>query len=478
MRFNPTVMKVLTLLAIIGLLMLALARVGGLVDERQERATDARRSIEQAQAGRQAILGPVMRAVCHETWETTETKGNVTVTTTQRREFFSDATPDRLDIAGQVAMEARYRGLFKVNTYVANTTLTAQWKPLRPLAENPKGHVTCEAPTIAVAVSDSRGLRDAQMRINDQEVPVLAGTPFDKLSSGFHAVAPGAPGDSLTAKVTLQIVGTGDLAIAPVGGNNQVSLTGNWGHPSFGGRFLPVQREVLQDQFSAQWRISALASSASRNFLAGAALCAGVSVTEEEPVAARYAGLQDGPGSTCIETFGVNFIDPVNPHSLSDRALKYGLLFIALSFVAVGMVEVLRSLRVHPVQYLLVGCALSVFFLLLLSLSEHLAFGLSYAVAATACVSLLAFYGAHVLGGWRPGLLFGAGIGGLYGALYLLLQMEQAALVLGSVLLFVVLAAVMVLTRRVDWYGLVRATAPAAGLTAPDESLEGPRRPS
>jgi inner membrane protein len=126
------------------------------------------------------------------------------------------------------------------------------------------------------------------------------------------------------------------------------------------------------------------------------------------------------------------------------------------------MVEVLRRLRVHPVQYLLVGCALSVFFLLLLSLSEHLAFGISYAVAATACVSLLAFYATHVLGGWRPGLLFGTGIAGLYGALYLLLQMEQTAMVLGSVLLFLVLAAVMVLTRRVDWYGLIRSTAPTA----------------
>jgi len=455
-------MKVLTLLAIIGLLMLALARVGGLVDERQERAAEARHSIEQAQAGRQALLGPVMRAVCHETWEATEQKGKTAVTTTQRREFFADATPERLDITGQVIMEARYRGLFKVNTYVANTTLSAQWKPFRPQAENPKGRVTCETPTISVALSDSRGLREAQMRINDQDVPVLPGTPFDKLKSGFHAIAPRGLGEILTTKVTLQIVGTGDLAIAPIADNNQVGLTANWGHPSFGGRFLPVQREVLDDKFTAQWRISALASSAGRDFFAGQALCAGVSASDGDPSPGRYAAFHEAPGSECIETFGVNFIDPVNAHSLSDRALKYGLLFIALSFVAVGMVEVLRCLPVHPVQYLLVGCALSVFFLLLLSLSEHLAFGVSYAIAATACASLLAFYAAHILGGWRSGVLFGIGIGSLYGALYLLLRMEQAAMVLGSALLFAVLTAVMVLTRRVDWYRLVRSSAPTA----------------
>jgi len=460
MRFNSTVMKVLTLLAIVGLLMLALASVGGLVDERQERAFEARRSIEQAQAGRQALLGPVMRAACHETWEATERKGKTAVTTTQRREFFADATPERLNITGEVTMEARYRGLFKVNTYVANTTLSAQWKPLRAQAENPKGRVTCEAPMISIALSDSRGLREAQMRINDQDVPVLPGTPFEKLKSGFHAVAPSALGEIASTKITLQIVGTGDLAMAPVSDNNQVQLTANWGHPSFGGRFLPVQREVLEEKFTAQWRISSLASSASRDFFAGKALCAGVSTSEGDPMMARHA-YQEASESDCIETFGVNFIDPVNAHSLSDRALKYGLLFIALSFVAVGMVEVLRRLRVHPVQYLLVGSALSVFFLLLLSLSEHMSFGVSYAVAATACVSLLAFYASHILGGWRSGLLFGAGVSGLYGALYLLLNMEQAAMVLGSALLFAVLAAVMVLTRRVDWYGLVRSSAQA-----------------
>jgi inner membrane protein len=144
----------------------------------------------------------------------------------------------------------------------------------------------------------------------------------------------------------------------------------------------------------------------------------------------------------------------VNPYSLSDRAIKYGLLFIGLTFVAVAMVELLLRRRVHPVQYLLVGCAISVFFLLLLSLSEHFPFAVSYGAAATACVALLAFYGRHVLGGWREGLVFGGGIAGLYAALYALLQMEQTALVLGSVLLFAVLAAVMVATRRFDWYGI------------------------
>jgi inner membrane protein len=155
-----------------------------------------------------------------------------------------------------------------------------------------------------------------------------------------------------------------------------------------------------------------------------------------------------------VESFAVDFIDPVNAYSLADRATKYGVLFIGLTFLGVALTEVMRRARVHPVQYLLVGSALAIFFLLLVSLSEHMAFVWAYAGAAGACTALLAFYGAHVLGGWRMGLAFGAAIALLYAVLYQLLQQEQTALLLGSGLLFVVLAAVMVLTRRFDWYRL------------------------
>jgi inner membrane protein len=258
-----------------------------------------------------------------------------------------------------------------------------------------------------------------------------------------------------------------------------MTLGANWPHPSFGGRFLPLTREVRADGFSATWQLSSLATTAGSDFQRGAALCSpnGSELAADGGHEAQYGRINRAhaastasraePGAGCIESFNVGFIDPVNPYSLSDRAIKYGLLFIALTFVAVGMVEVLRQLRVHPIQYLLVGCALSIFFLLLLSLSEHLRFDLSYLIAAGACVTLLAFYGRYLLHGWRAGTVFGAGIAALYGALYALLQMEQTALVIGSVLLFAVLAGVMVLTRRLDWYRvLAGATPPAAAKPA------------
>jgi len=140
---------------------------------------------------------------------------------------------------------------------------------------------------------------------------------------------------------------------------------------------------------------------------------------------------------------------------LGDRATKYGVLFILLTFVGIGLVEVLRRVRVHPIQYLLVGCAMTLFFLLLVSLSEHVAFGWAYLTATAACTLLCSFYGTFVLRGWRAGVALGAALGALYGALYLLLQLEQTALLLGTLLLFAVLAGVMVATRRLDWYGLI-----------------------
>jgi len=232
-----------------------------------------------------------------------------------------------------------------------------------------------------------------------------------------------------------------------------MALQGDWPHPSFGGRFLPVTRVVRDDGFEATWDISSLATTAPEDFVRNAALCAPTG-TDTAPDATP-ADRPVAQGGGCVETFNVAFIDPVNPYSLSDRAVKYGLLFIGLTFLAVAGVEVLRRLRVHPIQYLLVGCAVSIFFLLLLSLSEHLRFAVAYGVAASACVALLAFYARHLMHGWRPGLAFGAGVAALYAALYLLLQLEQTALLVGSGLLFAVLAVAMVLTRRVDWYRLL-----------------------
>jgi len=333
-------------------------------------------------------------------------------------------------------------------------------------------------------VSDGRGIRLARLMAQGQELAVKSGTQHAAHAQGFHAALPpalvaalgaGKATEGFAGQLVLELAGTKGLSISPVADRSEVTMNSSWPHPSFGGRFLPSEREVRPDGFSATWRVTSLATTAQRDFYKGGALCPhGDDNAQRTMQARRYQSIDsaavDEPApaaalANCVEGFGVDFVDVVNPYVLSDRATKYGLLFIALTFVGVILVEVLNRLRVHPIQYLLVGLALTIFFLLLVSLSEHMAFGAAYAIAAVACTSLLAFYASHILGGWVRGLVFGGGTAMLYGTLYALLQMEQSSLVMGSILLFVVLTIVMVLTRRMDWYAL---TAQMRGLNLDD----------
>ncbi len=453
LRRFPLLGKSIALVGVVVALTVALQTVSGVVAEREGRLREAERSVAASLAAAQTLVGPVIERDCSEAWEATQGEGKDRKTVTERRDFQLSATPATLDVNGDVAIEPRYRGIFKVNGYVLKARLVAAWNDgatLAPQAEHPGSRLHCDAPVMFVALGDSRGVRSAVMRIDGATAPVLAGTGHAAHPRGFHAdVAESFAGARrpLSAEVGLELVGTGELAFAPVGGSTRVTLASDWPHPSFAGRFLPVERQVGDTGFTARWQLNALATTAPQAAGAGAPACR------------LYDGIPDEVSTRdaarpCVETFGVAFMDPVSPYVLSDRATKYGLLFIALTFVGVGGVEVMRRLRVHPIQYLLVGSALAVFFLLLVSLSEHASFGVAYLAAAGACTALLTFYGSFVLRGSRAGAAFGAAIALLYGALYALLQLEQTALLLGSMMLFAVLAALMVATRRIDWYGL------------------------
>jgi inner membrane protein len=458
MKF-PLLGKTLAVGGVLFALTLALQSISAIVSEREGRLHEAERSVADSLASQQSLLGPVLLRRCDETWVAEQGEGKETGKSgklvTERRDFSLAATPATLDVSAKAAIETRYRGIFKVNGYSMKATMKARWADLaalEPVAQHAGGKLRCEAPVMFVAVGDARGIRVATISVGGAALPVLPGTEHASHPRGFHAVLPAATqaaGGVLLAEVALDLVGTGDLAFAPVGDTTTVALASDWPHPSFGGRFLPNERSVSAQGFTANWQLSALATSAPQELLNGGAVCG-------------LNGASEGK-SRCIETFGVAFIDPVSAYVLSDRATKYGLLFIALTFVGVGLVEVLKRLRVHPVQYLLVGSALAVFFLLLVSLTEHIAFAWAYLAASAACTTLLTFYASFVLRGLRAGAVFGAAIAALYGALYLLLQMEQSALVLGSLLLFAVLGAVMVATRRVDWYALMEQLRREAG---------------
>ncbi|WP_162301484.1 cell envelope integrity protein CreD, partial [Cognatilysobacter segetis] len=246
----------------------------------------------------------------------------------------------------------------------------------------------------------------------------------------------------------LQLAGAESLAVVPIGKRNRIDLASTWRHPSFQG-LSPWRSRIDATGFRAQWQVASVATDAQRQYLAGRG-----TVPFGDPSAARA---DPGVG---VDTLGVVLADPVDAYTQADRATKYGVLFVVLTFVGFFMFELVKQVRIHPIQYGLVGLALVIFFLLLVSLSEHVAFGLAYLAASVACIGLIGFYLSAVLRSAARGTAFAAMLALLYAALYGLLISEDNALVLGAGLLFAILAGIMIVTRRVDWY---RLGAPSPG---------------
>ena len=457
MKF-PLLAKLGAIVLVALLLTLVLARIEGLVGERKGRGEEAQRGVERSHAAAQSILGPVLQRDCVERWDDVTDTDKGRVVTPAKREFSLMQVPNQLAVDGRAKADPLWRGLYKINAYGAHFTVAADFAslaPLQPRADHDGGKLQCGAPVLLLALSDVRGVRTATVTADGQGVAVESGTPSGTYPHGFHATlaAGRADGDAaahpLSVRLELDLIGTSQLGWVPAADTTRWTLNSDWPSPSFGGQFSPADRTVRADGFTSTWNLSSLATSAPADIAKGLALCT--------PAVASANDASDDPAAKsdkCLDLMNVAFIDPVNPYVLSDRAVKYDLLFVVLTFIAVGLVEVLSGRRVHPVQYGLVGLALSLFFLLLLSLSEHLPFEQAYVAAAAACAVLLGAYATSMLGRKIAGLLFGLGIALLYGLLYALLQMEQNALVIGSVMLFAALAAVMMLTRRIDWYAL------------------------
>ncbi|MEO5686543.1 MAG: cell envelope integrity protein CreD [Burkholderiaceae bacterium] len=461
-------------IALVGLMLVfVLSRIEGLVQERKGRGEEAVRGVERSHAAAQSVVGPLLQRECTEEWDVVTGTGKDRVVTPNKREFTLMQVPNRLAVDGRTKADPLWRGLFKINAYAGHFSVAADFvtlTPLQPKADHEGGKLRCAAPVLLLALSDVRGVRAATVNVDGQALDVQSGTSNAAYARGLHATLASARADGdagarpLSVRLELDLIGTSKLGWVPAADSTRWTLNSDWPSPSFGGQFSPADRAVRADGFTSTWNLSSLATSAPADIAKGLPLCTPTGVVDSDAESADGTG---GQAAKCLDVMSVAFIDPVNPYVLSDRAVKYDLLFIALTFIAVGLIEVLSGRRVHPVQYLLVGLALSLFFLLLLSLSEHLAFETAYAAAATACALLLGFYASSMLGRLLSGVLFGLGIALLYGVLYVLLQMEQNALVIGSVMLFVGLAVVMMLTRRIDWYALfARLRAPVAPAAA------------
>jgi inner membrane protein len=304
---------------------------------------------------------------------------------------------------------------------------------VRALGLDPENVAFADA-MLSVALSDTRGIREEPVLLFDGvRVSFRPGAGEGGLGpAGLHAPLPAFdPGRPHTFSFTLRLQGTESLSVAPLGASTEASLASPWPSPSFSGSFLPETRRTGPEGFTAAWRVSSFGRAYPQSWKA----------CPPSDVIAR-------------SLFGARLFLPADAYQQTTRALKYAVLFVGLTFLAFALFEVLGGVRLHPMQYLLAGFALALFYLLLLSLAEHAGFGAAYLAAAAATTLLLAGWGAYVLAAAARAALLGAGLATLYGYLYVLLRLEDWALLLGSAALFAILAGVMLGTRRVDWWTL------------------------
>ncbi|HZX26292.1 MAG TPA: cell envelope integrity protein CreD [Telluria sp.] len=442
--------KIAIIFAVMAGIGIALAMVQGTVSERAAFHDQAVQSIAADSVGAQAVAGPVLVLPYVEEYDEridTDTpagkKSSVEHRSVERRQF---VFPDLLKAAGTLDTDQRYRGLHRVLVFSGAYGFRGEFVLPGTAAIAPRhadGRIRLGRPFVALSIGDVRGIRNApSLSFGGRTVNFEQGSGLASLTAGVHAnleLADVREARRVGFAFDLNLDGIEQQSFAPIARANEFRLRSNWPHPQFAGRFLPAPRDrrIGPDGFVATWLVSSLATAAQRDF-----------------VAAENAAPKDGVHPSSLESFSVGFIEPVNIYTLADRATKYGVMFVALTFAAFFVFEILKRLPIHPVQYALVGLALTLFFLLLLSLSEHVRFGNSYVAAAGACIALITYYLRFVLGGWWRALGFGAALATLYGALYGLLISENNALVLGSLLLFAVLAAIMVATRKIDWYRL------------------------
>lgn len=414
------------------LLLIPLSMIESQIMARSARQADVTRNIAESAAGMQTIVGPVISVRYRERVERRikdAGSGRETVShdVIERVRVFP---LQRLDIGGDLRVDSLSRGLYRARLYHLAAQVSGNGV-IPPRLGLDKANLVDAWAILVLGISDPRGVEDdPEVRVNGVSHRLVTGTAGGLGGQGAHVPLgefDPVAGARYEFAMPLKLTGLEQLAIAPTANATRVLLKSPWPHPSFQGRFLPQTRNVTKDGFEATWQVSHLARNFDRAIKAG-----------------------DGAGTG--EILGIGLIDPVNVYLKSERAVKYGILFVVLTFAAFFLTEILQQLPIHPMQYLLVGLAQAIFFLLLIALSEHLDFILAYAISSTACVMLIGTYLTGALGSRLRGAAFGAAIAALYGVLYGVLAAEDNALLMGTLLLFLALGTIMLTTRALDWY--------------------------
>ena len=423
---------------VIGLLVLVLlipvGMILGVIDDRSRVSEESRQEIMRAWGWQQVIAGPIL-VLPYEIVRISQYGERIV------DEGMVFLLPRELSIDAELIPEIRYRGIHEVPVYTAHTNMKGTFGPpdISGLGID-NATVDWDRAYIALSITDARPIKNtpeldingtrSQFRSGGTQIAGLAPQITASLGDYF---GDSARDEALQFSIDLDVSGTDSLQYMPFGDETKVSIRSSWPSPSFIGNYLPETREIGDSGFTANWRVSSLGRS----------------------YPSRWTSAEVALANGNQSAFGVDFFIPIGLYQLTTRATKYAILFIGLTFVSFFLFEVMAGLRLHPLQYLLVGFANTLFYLLLLSLAEHIGFAAAYLTSTLASAGLITGYSLSVLGSRARALLVMAILGILYSFLYLILSAETYAMLAGSIGLWAALGLVMYLTRRINWFNEV-----------------------
>lgn len=416
-------------------LIIAMSQITRLVSERETRQHEAAARIQGAWSGPQQVAGPILVVPIRDERVPSPSHPSLPA--------MLYLLPESLSIETQVTPHLRHRGLFETVVYTADLTLRGHFEiPERGLMGHTATSFDWPKATINFGLSELRGLQGSpRLNFGEKDVELnphtgqhtlfaqtIAGTDLDTRSMATSGTA--------DFELTLSVNGSGSLEVLPLGRETRMTQASEWPNPSFQGAFLPTSHDVGTGGFTAEWAIPRFANSHPHAWIIRGPLA------------------DDQRRTLTASTIGTEFLPPVDFYQQVSRCTKYAILFVTLTFAIFFLFELLTGLRIHPMQYLMVGFAICLFYLLLLAVAEHIGFGAAYLAAATATIVLISGYSAAVLRTVRRAAILASILATLYGILYVLVQMQTFTLLVGSIGLFLALAMVMYLTRNIDWYAL------------------------
>jgi inner membrane protein len=427
---NAALIKLLVVSLLVIILLIPLGLIGDLIYERESRRDSAIAEVNQVWGQSQLISGPVVTVPYRVIWKDEKEKIHTEI-------YKAHFLPDRFEVTGTIEPQTRSRGIFDVAVYRVNLAFKGTFPAIEFTDwKINQEDIIWEEASFSMGLTDMRGIRDTlSLKWNQQDIEFKPGVASTSLfENGLHLRLPGLnQPQTHTFSFEVSLNGSQQLMFVPVGKKTTVALNSTWTNPSFQGAFLPVQREISEKGFTASWEVSHLGRSFPQSW-----------TTQENPNSANLSN----------SAFGMSLLIPVDFYKKSQRSIKYGILFILLTFMTFFLFEVFNPLRIHPMQYMMVGAALCLFYLLLISISEHLDFRIAYLVASISNIGLISLYTWRALQSTRRAVILGLVLSGLYVYLYILLHLQDYSLIFGSVGLFLILSTVMYITRNVDWYNI------------------------